>query len=35
MGDQEKNKEFPRAVTQLSRISRGKASFCPEFPRVN
>ena len=27
--------EFPRGLTQLHRICKGKALFCPEFPRIN
>ena len=26
---------FPMAVTQFCKTSRGKALFCPKFPRVN
>ena len=26
---------LPMGVTQFCKISRGKALFCPKFPRVN
>ena len=33
-GRSRKNKEFQRAVIELSGVSRGEVFFCPEFPRV-